>query len=401
MPDTFDSNGLIVAQSPELVADFTNDMQLIYGNDINVGSNSPDGQLINIVSQFGTDLREFLLSLVSSFDPDQAQGVILDQRVAINNIVRQGGTYTIVPVSITVSQPVTLQGLDANIQDPNGTGFTISDSSGNNYILINTTSFTAGTSTAYFRAQNVGQVEVLSNSLTNIVTYVLGVASVNNPTGPTQVGQDQETDMELKIRRTKSTSVNSQGFIDGLVASLLALPNVSNASVYQNTGSSVDSNGIPAHGIWVIVNGGSSSDIVNTMYAYNTGCSMKGSQSGSVTTVSGDVEIMYYDTPAEVDLYVKANIKTLSPNIAGGISVSQIQTNLATIMATYYTMGQYASTSEITTNLIQAIASTTNYAIPIDVFISLDGTTWTDYIPAPSLNSQFSVQTENMTFTVE
>jgi hypothetical protein len=185
------------------------------------------------------------------------------------------------------------------------------------------------------------------------------------------------------------------------VASLLALPNVSNASVYQNTGSSVDSNGIPAHGIWVIVNGGSSSDIVNTMYAYNTGCSMKGSQSGSVTTVSGDVEIMYYDTPAEVDLYVKANIKTLSPNIAGGISVSQIQTNLATIMATYYTMGQYASTSEITTNLIQAIASTTNYAIPIDVFISLDGTTWTDYIPAPSLNSQFSVQTENMTFTVE
>jgi hypothetical protein len=50
------------------------------------------------------------------FDPDNAVGVVLDQRVAINGIQRQAGTYTVTPITVVTSQSVNLYGLDQDVQ---------------------------------------------------------------------------------------------------------------------------------------------------------------------------------------------------------------------------------------------------------------------------------------------
>ena len=96
MTDVVDSNGLQVSSNTELVSQLTTSFQNIYGNDINIGQNSPDGQMINIFAQGGTDIRELLVQLYNSFDPDNCSGRLLDERCALNNVFRKAGTFTTV-----------------------------------------------------------------------------------------------------------------------------------------------------------------------------------------------------------------------------------------------------------------------------------------------------------------
>ena len=53
MTDSIGSTGITINTLPTLVNDLTSNFQSIYGSDINVNSNSPDGQIINIFSQAG------------------------------------------------------------------------------------------------------------------------------------------------------------------------------------------------------------------------------------------------------------------------------------------------------------------------------------------------------------
>src|SRR5947209_4720642 len=123
MPDSLSATGLTVKTAAEITSDLTTGFQQAYGSDINTDQNSPDGQIIGILTQENVDLRELIAQVNASFDPDQAQGSVLDQRVAINGIAREGGTYTNQPIDITVTATVNLQGLDGNFNDPNGTGY--------------------------------------------------------------------------------------------------------------------------------------------------------------------------------------------------------------------------------------------------------------------------------------
>ena len=139
MPDNFDATGLTVATASEITANLNAGLQGIYGADINLDQNSPDGQLVGILTQLAVDLREMLVQINSSFDPDQAIGTILAQRVAINGIQPVSATYTVQPISIITNQTVTLSGLDANYNSASGTGYTVGDGNGNNFILATTT----------------------------------------------------------------------------------------------------------------------------------------------------------------------------------------------------------------------------------------------------------------------
>ena len=160
MPDTFDATGLTVMTATEITTALVTGLQGIYGADIQTDQNSPDGQFIGIVTQMAVDIRELLVSINNGFDPDQAIGAILDQRVTLNNIKRYGGTYTLQPIDVTVSKTVTLAGLDANAASPTGTGYTIQDENGNEFILLDTTTLTAGTTSLSFRAAQLGAINL-------------------------------------------------------------------------------------------------------------------------------------------------------------------------------------------------------------------------------------------------
>ena len=133
--DTLDRNGLTLKTLPEIVADLEAGVKLIYGDDVNVAPDTPDGQLLNILAQACIDIRELLQDVYASFDPDQAEGTVLDQRVAINGIRRNGGTFTVTPIDITVDRSVTLTGMDAaesELEIPIGV-YTVKDDAGTQF----------------------------------------------------------------------------------------------------------------------------------------------------------------------------------------------------------------------------------------------------------------------------
>lgn len=409
MPDSIGVNGLQVATASEIISDLINGFNdpfsgayipgfnAIYGANINTDSNTPDGQLIGLLAQEAVDLRELLVAINNSFDPDQAQGVLLDQRVAINNIARIGGSYSVQPISIVASSTVILQGLDANYNDPNGTAYTVQDNSGNQFILGATTTVTAGTTVLDFRAQQIGPVSVPINTIVNPVTIIPGITSVNNPNSAITVGVTEETDGQLRIRRSQSTANATSGNSNGLQGRLLALPGVTEALVYQNRTNSTDSTGTLAHTVWIIVAGGSASDIANLIYnTISDGAGMRGSQSYTITTPSGAPFTAYWDNPVPETLYIQFTIKT---TVAGfDFSIAAIQNYIAANLS--YGIDQFAETSSITAIALAAINAQGGGGVPVLVAISIDNATWTDYLATATVASEFTVAAANISITV-
>ena len=397
MGDTFDATGLTVETASELTSILTAGFQGIYGADIQVDQNSPDGQVIGILTQLGVDIREFLVSINNSFDPDQAVGAQLDQRCAINGIPRVGATYTNQPIDITVNKTVTLQGLDANYNESNGVGFTVSDGSGNQFILGTTTTLSAGTTAIDFRAAKIGAISVPVDTITTPVTIVAGVTGVNNSSAAISVGQNEETDVQYRVRRQRSVSLTSSGYLNGLRAKLLALAGVTAAEVYENVLSYADSNGIPANGIWAIVAGGANADIANTIYqTKSAGTPTKGSVTVNKTNSNGIIVPINWDTPAAESLYLKFTIKT---TVAGfSFNTTAIENYIAANLS--YEVGAFAETSIPTACAAAAIASLGGGGVPVLMQVSTDGSTWSDFVTPATLASQFTVAAANISVSV-
>lgn len=387
MSDLFNENGLQTATAPELLSELETAFRAIYGDDVLLDSSTPDGQWLNILVQKGVDVRGLLMQLYNSFNPDNTQGSVLDQRCAINNVFRKAGTFTTVGINITTDRQVTLQGVDENYNSPEAVGYTIQDNEGNRFVLANTTTLSVGTTNVLFRAETLGEVLVLPNTITTPVTIVLGVVSVNNPSEATTLGVDEETDANLKVRRRQSVAISSYGYLDGLQGALLQLDGVNDAKVYENYTSVTDANGIPAHCIWVVMDGGSSADIANVIYSKKSaGCNMKGDITYTITTPAETQFVARWDETDTAPLYIKFNLKSVVSGVT--YDLDKIKDYIESHLS--YRIGECAETASITTIAQEAIDSVGGQAYAVDVLISTDEDNWVEYL-APVVASTYSI----------
>lgn len=384
MPNDITADGIRIQNLAEILDNILNGtadysgMYAIYGPSINVAPNSPDGQMINIVAQAKLDILELARQIYTSFDPDEAIGIQLDARCAINGVIRRAGSYTLQQVEVTVGQSVTLVGLD---QQPLSGAFVVQDGAGNRYSPLTTTSIpTAGTQAIVFQALVLGGVESAPNTITTITTIQAGVLSVNNPSGPTSVGLIEETDAALRIRRQNSVSLPSQGFLQGLTGALLNTDGVLQALVLENNSDITDANGIPSHSIWVIVLGGSNDDIASVIYIKrNAGCGMFGSISVPINQVDGTVFYVKFDRPTSETLYIKFDIAAISGSLDVDYIRNQILTNFT------YGINQTADTTSIVA-FIYSIAP--NASVSAEG-VSVDDSTYTPTISPSTVDRQF------------
>lgn len=387
MTDVLDDNGLQVSTVTELLEQLITDFQTIYGTDINLDQSSPDGQIMNIFAQGGVDIRELLTQIYNSFDPDNCSGRVLDARCAINNVFRKGATFTIVPIDITVDRTVTLQGLDENFNDVNATAYTIQDNVGNQFLLVSTQQLNAGTHRVLFRAKDLGAVQTSIDTITTPVTIVLGVTAVNNPVVPTQVGEDEENDYDLKIRRRQSVAIGSSGYLNGLLATVLQLDGVTDAALYENYTDTTDANGTPGHCMWLVVEGGSAQEIANAIYRKKSyGCNMRGNIEYTITTPSFQQFIAKWDEPTVQDLYIKFTIQPTSSTVQFDTdAIKQYILN-----GESFKIGQGAETATITALAQEAIDANGGNGYATNVLISTDNTNWVEYV-APVVATKLSL----------
>lgn len=385
-------NGLVTQSLEDIITDLITKFKEIYGYEINLEQNTPDGQWINILAQEKKDMLNLFTQFYNNLDPDRVIGIPQQILYKLNGLIIKAYTYSYVYINVTVSESITLQGLDDNIENADGIGYTVRDINGNRWILASTTSLeNPGTYLLNFRSADLGSIKALPNTINVMETILRGVSSVNNPAANYITGTTGETSAQFRLRRNQAMAVPSQGFDESIESQMLNLTNVTQCKVYDNRTNEIV-NGIPAHGIWVIVEGGTPSDIGRVIYNnLPPGIPMKGSQSVLVPKINGDIATVLYDVPIAVTLYVRMTIKNFSTT---SIDTTYIKNQLA---ETKYLIGERANTADITTAAKQVIGNSGN---PYNIEISLDNENWFEDLTPAGLDEFFTITPENITITV-
>ena len=385
MPNQITAQGIEIESIEEIIENIKQGFYNIYGEGVTFESDSPDGQLINIFAQAKRDILEYAVNIYNSFDPDQAIGNTLNERCALNGVVRKSATYTIIPIAVTTkaNTVVNLTGLDKAQVESNA--FTVSDNIGNSFYLIESrtivTSDSEATNILSFRAVNLGQVDVAINTVKAIVTPITGVKSVNNPYTEIIIGQNEESDEDLRTRRAKAVGYTIAGSREVIQASLRDLENVSEVEVYENKSDTTDEDGIPSHSIWVIIDGGADDKIASCIFLrLNDGCGMKGTEVVNVETIYGNEQEIRFDRPIDEDLYIRFEIQKEY------VSYNYDPEKLIADFVEVYKLGinQLATTTDINYYLKTVDAN----LIYTDIQVSKDGENWSDAYQAPTTKQE-------------
>lgn len=404
MPNIIDGNGLQVNSVNEILTSLTNAFNNIYGANINLDQNTPDAQLINVFAQILVSYSELLQDINASFDPDQAIGVILDQRVKLNGITRKEGTKTVTNVKVTFDGSATLKGQDLYPLDE---CFKVSDNSGNTLVPVTTTTGVNGNElTVPFVAMNYGALNFTENTITNIDTPLVGVASVTNEaTLLENIGTDQESDTSLRVRRTAiAEQMGNFGAVETLRQALYSISNdIKYVGVEENDGDTEDANGIPAHGIWVIVRGAYNyTDFANTIYRYRiAGTPMKSFEDSSSSSGEDLINVSYPVEREDEVPFIASWSNAVPKNIYCRVTCFILnealnEANIKGLIEDTTTpeVKQTLTTATILNNLVD---SNPNLVVT-NLEISTDNTNWVAFI-TPNVDEYIRIPSANITVT--
>lgn len=386
-------NGLVTQELAEIREQLTNDFISIYGDDINLDSSTADAQWLNILAQQKIDVIDLFKQMYNNLDVDRVVGIPQQILYKLNGLTIKTYGYSYVYINVNVGQSVTLDGLDENIESIDGIGYTVRDGVGNRWILTNSVDLAPGVHTLNFRAADIGAVTAAANTINIMETVVTGVQSVNNPGANYITGNSGETTSEFRLRRNRSVALPSQGYDEAIEAQILQLDNVVDCKVYDNRSDSVE-NGIPAHSVWVIVEGGNAQDIGKVIY-YNVppGIGMYGNESIAVQKANGNNIIVNYGNAQAEPLQIMATIKSFS---ADTLDEDYIKAQLVEKMS--FKIGEMAESANITTILKEIIGET---GTPFSVEIADNRGVWSEYITPQGLDQYYSVSADNIILTIE
>lgn len=339
------------------------------GEQISFDSNTPDGQFTEILANIGATIRELLANVYNATDPSKCDSTQQDTKYQLNYLTRKGGSWTLQNIDVTADKTVTLQGLDGSFDEENASAFTVSDNSGNNWYLIDTTTVLAGTSSLEFRAQNQGPINPTIGTITNIVTIVGGITGVINSQGYTVLGAEAESDYDFRIRRDRSVANMSGNNADSILGNILNLQGVTQCNVHDNDTNSTDDTGTPAHSLWVIVDGGANDDIAEIIYANKGGQGTRGTVVINRETHAGQTINIKFDRPKIQALYIKFDIQLITDlTLLDNNNIKEYITNNLT-----YQIGEDAETSKVTQVCANALEVDGGDGYALNVEISTGG----------------------------
>jgi len=162
-----------------------------------------------------------------------------------------------------------------------------------------------------------------AGTLTEIDTPVSGLNRVINMTDAI-VGRNVETHEELRIRRARTLQVAGKATPDAIRSAMLAIEGVQDAIVFENDTLLVDSNGRPPKSYEVVVNGGDTQQIADTIWDTKpAGIATFGSQSETVLDSQGQTQTVNFSRPTEVEIYVEIDLTVDTSFPVNGIAAAQ------------------------------------------------------------------------------
>jgi len=284
------STGITAATYPEILAELQARFQAIYGSDIYIAADSQDGQFLALIAEAIYDANQETIAAYNSFNPTYAVGVGLSSLVKINGIAR-----LISSASTAVGNVVGVAGtpiVNGSVKDDNGNVWNLPAA-----VLIPISGSIAVTVTA----AEQGDIQAATGTINTINTPTYGWQSFVS-TSDAIPGNPVETDAELRLRQTASTSLPALTPMGAMYGALANLAGVDRLALYENYTGAVDANGMPAHSISAVMDGGTVADIAETIGQRKT--------PGAATygTTTGDYTDPVTGIPYSIDFFVLADI---------------------------------------------------------------------------------------------
>jgi len=300
-----DDTGYYFADFPAFQTWVNDQYRLIYGDDVYIEPDSQDGQFLAILALAFYETAALGASVYNSFSPSTAQGVGLSRNVKINGLTRRQATLSTVDLTI-VGQAGTVLGVT-------GAPAVAIDTLEQKWnIPIGTTIPGGGSIIATAVAQDAGAVQAASNTVNRIFTPTRGWQTVNNA-GAATPGIAAETDAELRLRQARSTANPSLTVFDGTIGAVANLAGVTRVRGYENDTNATDANGILAHSISLVVEGGDATEIAETILLHKTpGCGTFGDTTQVVADPRGIPATIKFERPALVTIDVQVIISVNS-----------------------------------------------------------------------------------------
>ena len=222
-------------------------------SDLDLSSETPQGQLIGVIADALYEVDQALVSTANGLSLSAATGRQLDDIASLFGLRRLAATRTEVTATLAgVSGTVIMAGALAATE------------AGETFELVSAATIGAGnTVDAVMRATLAGPTAVAIGGLSRILTRVAGWESVTNAAAA-DPGRAAETDAELRTRYRSILGRTARTSLASMSAAVAGVAGVTDQRVVENnTAAEVTTQNIAvsANSILVIVSGGADADI--------------------------------------------------------------------------------------------------------------------------------------------
>jgi uncharacterized phage protein gp47/JayE len=265
-----------------------------FGDEIDLTSESPFGQLAGIMAEREADLWDHMEDVYNSQYPDTATGASLVNVAAITGTVPDEPTKSTVTVTAT-GTPGTLITAGRIFQVVNN---------GARFVTLADATIPGGGSVAVdCEAEDTGPSVANAGTLTVIVTAVAGLSSITNALDA-ELGEDLETDAELRERREEELRTSGNAALEAVRQDVLAVDGVEDARAFENTSDTTDGDGLPAHSIEIVTLDDEEAEteqaILEAIFASKAGgIYTHGSVTGTVTDSEGTDHTVRFNRATE------------------------------------------------------------------------------------------------------
>jgi uncharacterized phage protein gp47/JayE len=343
---TITSAGLTIPTYTDILEELINEAKSIYGQDIYLGIDSQDYQFLSIFASKTFDVMQLLQLVYNNRAPSTAIGSALDSIVKLNGVTRKSGVNSTCDVLITGTALTQIS--NGVVEDITGYQWSLPA-----VVIIGESGSIITTATCQVKgaiAANPGDINV-------IVTPTYGWASVTN-TDSAILGRLTETDSEVRSRQAVSVSLTSSAVLDALRSAIANIESVIRYKVYENDTNEIDDNGLVAHSIAAVVDGGSDDDIASAIFNKKApGVYTQGDILVDVTDSDGQINIIRFYRPSPVDIDVVVNVKKLTGYTDQ--TTMDIKKNIVTLLNSL-TIGDDVSISSLWGAALSAMGSLSN-----------------------------------------
>lgn len=273
----------------------------------NLDPSTPDGLKIASDAEIFGNLDEVLQRAYNSKDPNKATGTDLNVICALTGTTRSQGTPSTVTLTLGgVAGTVIIAG---SIVSSPTTG---SRWSTNAEVTLDG----SGSATVDATCTVNGATQASINTITRIVSTTGGWQTVTNAVVATP-GTDRQLDSSLRLERAKAVARPGNNQVDNMLGEIFAVEGVRRVIVLENDTGTDDfyGNGLPAHSIAPIVDGGTDADVALAIFRKkNPGCMLHAAATSVVVPGVYDLypsntKDITFSRPVYVDMIVEVTIQ--------------------------------------------------------------------------------------------